>query len=421
MPRTDVQELSFRTQTPHQRPRQAKRPSKRFTLLFAGALLVAAGIAVFALVNLLSMPEITNVIEGESRQDAQSVAAPTESIVSFVAVGDNLPEISIGNYGDACAGEIGDGLYDYRPIFQPLKPYIQAADLAYVCFEVHAGGDGIGPRGWPSFNTTEAMVDAIEDTGFNLISSATNHSFDWGYDALTHSASLWEEKDVLFTGTARSQESADSISTIEKNGIVFSLLSYTYGINGYEESQIPAYAVNYMHEDKIRSDIARARELSDVVLVAMHWGTEYYAEADETQQYYAQVIADAGADVILGSHTHVIGPVAWVEGATGNKTLVAYSLGNFLSNHEIPYQLNELGGMLSCDFVKDATGVRIENIQWTPLINHSEEAFFALYTLQDYTEELAAQSRVFKTLADPFDWFRTNTTQIVGTIPEFNL
>ena len=96
-------------------------------------------------------------------------------------------------------------------------------------------------------------------------------------------------------------------------------------------------------------------------------------------------------DVVLGSHPHVIGPLAWVEGASGNRTLVAYSLGNFLSNHDAPAPLNELEGMLSCTFVKDANGVRVEDAAWTPLVNHCEEGAWGVYALGDYTPDLAAR------------------------------
>lgn len=343
-----------------------------------------------------------------------------ESTVSFVAVGDNLPEIEIAVYADASSGTVGDGVYDYTPIYSAIKPYIENVDLAFIDFEVHAGGDDIGPRGWPSFNTTSSMVDAVYDTGFDLIASATNHSYDWAEDALVHSANLWKQKDVLFTGTAVSPEDAATIKTYEKGGIVFSLLNYTYGVNGYDEAEIPSYAVNYMHEDRIRADIAAAREISDVVIVAMHWGTEYQTEPDETQRYYAQLIADAGADLILGSHPHVIGPLAWLEGAGGNKTLVAYSLGNFLSNHEQSIPLVELEGMLQCDFVRDAVGaITIENVSWTPLINHPEPGNYRMYAVKDYSNELAMRQPTLAAagLDDPLAWLKETSAQIIG--PDF--
>ena len=194
--------------------------------------------------------------------------------------------------------------------------------------ETHLGGDDIGPRGWPSFNTTDAMADAVVDAGFDLVASASNHSYDWGtYGAVEHSRSVWNAQPVAFVGTASSQEEADAIPVVERNDITFALLDYTYGVNGFDRSDLPAYAVSFIDEERIRADVARAQEAADVVLVAMHWGTENQTEPDSDQLAYAQLLSDLGVDVVLGSHPHVIGPLAWVEGASGNRTLVAYSLG----------------------------------------------------------------------------------------------
>ena len=347
--------------------------------------------------------------------EAQATAAP--ATVHFVAVGDNLPEEQIGAYADAQAGTTGDGEYDYTSIYENIKPIIESADLAYVKEETHCGGDDIGPKGYPSFNTTDSMADALVDTGFDLVGSASNHSYDWGYfGANDHSCELWKTKDVVFTGTADCAEDAAKIATIERNGITFALLDYTYGVNGYEESDLPSYAVNFIDKDRIASDVKKAREQADIVLVAMHWGTENLMEADETQLEYAQYLADLGVDVVLGSHPHVIGPLAWVEGSSGKKTLVAYSLGNFLSRHESPTPKNELEGMLSCDFVRDEDGaVTVQNVVWTPLVNHTDGETFRIYTLKDYTNELAAKDSAFDGLEDPVAWLKETNAEVVGS------
>ena len=116
--------------------------------------------------------------------------------VHFVAVGDNLPEIEIAAFADAQAGEGGDGTYDYSPIYEPVKKYIESADLAYVKEETHVGGNEIGPRGYPSFNTTDEMADALVETGFDLVGSATNHAYDWGsYGANEHSREVWNARE----------------------------------------------------------------------------------------------------------------------------------------------------------------------------------------------------------------------------------
>ena len=391
----------------YRHPEKRTRPL-RGRLIVAGIVLGVVGIGAGLFVHLRADAP-------EQPTDASIEQAVEARRVTFVAVGDNLPEEVLGAYGDACGGEVGDGVYDYRPIFSAIKPYIDNADLAYIDFETHAGGDDIGPRGYPSFNTTDTMVDAVFDTGFDLVASATNHSYDWGQRALEHSVSLWKQKPVLYVGMAATPEDAYSIHTYEKKGITVSLLDYTYGVNGYEEDEIPAYAINFRHEDRIKADIAQARELSDFVVVAMHWGTENQVEPDSEQLRYAQLIADAGADLVLGSHPHVIGPLAWLEGAGGNRTLVAYSLGNFLSRHEAPSYLNELEGMLRCDFVKDKDGARIENVRWTPLVNHTEEGNYRVYALKDYTPELAGRQSAFDGLDDPIAWMKETSAQVIGS------
>ena len=382
------------------------------------ALIAMAVVFVLAVGGLISScaPSSTDGAGANAEADAQN-AAVSPATVHFVAVGDNLPEEQIGAYADAQAGTTGDGEYDYTSIYENIKPIIESADLAYVKEETHCGGDDIGPKGYPSFNTTDSMADALVDTGFDLVGSASNHSYDWGYfGANDHSCELWKTRDVVFTGTADCAEDAAKIATIERNGITFALLDYTYGVNGYEESDLPSYAVNFIDKDRIASDVKKAREQADVVLVAMHWGTENLMEADETQLEYAQYLADLGVDVVLGSHPHVIGPLAWVEGSSGKKTLVAYSLGNFLSRHESPTPKNELEGMLSCDFVRgDGGTVAVQNVVWTPLVNHTDGETFRIYTLKDYTNELAAQDSAFDGLEDPVAWLKETNAEVVGS------
>lgn len=384
--------------------------------VIAGIVLLFAAFLVFGS-GILGSPQPGEPAPTQSAggQDDSPAATLQDARVSFVAVGDNLPETSIGAYADACAGEAGDGLYDYRPIYAAVKPYIESADLAYIKQETHLGGDEIGPRGWPSFNTTDAMADAIVDAGFDLVASASNHAYDWGYfGAVEHSRSVWNQKPVAFTGTAVNEEEAQAIPVVERNGISFALLDYTYGVNGYAQGDLPSYAVNFIDEERIAADVARAHEMADVVLVAMHWGTENLTEADAEQQRLAQFLADLEVDVVLGSHPHVIGPLAWVQGASGHRTLVAYSLGNFISRHEAPALENELEGMLSCDFVREDGVVSIQNVVWTPLVNHTEEGAFSVYALKDYTPELAARHTFLSQLDDPIGQLGALTRQVIG-------
>ncbi len=397
-------------------PHLSSAPWGRIVALACGV------VALVALVTFISAPGSQNSDEqlgttGSDETQSTELAA-TSGHVSFVAVGDNLPDIVLADYADACAGETGDGLYDYSPLYAPLKTHIEAADLAYVKEETHLGGDEIGPRGWPSFNTTDSMADALVDTGFDLVGSATNHSYDWGtFGALEHSREVWNAQPVTFTGTASSQEEADELALRECNGITFALLDYTYGVNGFDQSDLPAYAVNFIDEQRIRDDVARAKEEADVVLVAMHWGTENQTEPDEDQLAYADLLTELEVDVVLGSHPHVIGPLEWKQGSSGHWTLVAYSLGNSISHHDTPNPINELEGMLRCDFVRNETGkVEIENVEWTPLVNHTQDGAYAVYPLDGYTNELAVAHENLKELEDPLTWMHDTSNEIVNSL-----
>ena len=420
----------------------------RWAYILAGALLVFA--VVYGIMVSASscapqdavQPEVG--AQSQSAAEAESAAAeqPSEPAVlpgtrvSFVAVGDNVPNDVLGAYADAQAGDEGDGSYDYKPLFAHVKPLVQEADLSYIDQEVHIGGDEIGPSGYPSFNTTDEMADAVVDCGFDLVASATNHAYDWGaFGAVEHSRAVWNEQPVAFTGTATSEEEAAEIPVVERNGITFALLNYTYGVNGYTQEDIPRYAVNFIDEDRIREDVARAREQADVVLAAMHWGTENETEPDAQERQWAQLLADLGVDVVLGSHPHVTQPLTWLTGADGNRTLVAYSLGNFIIQHADPTPYNDLEGMLACDFVKyadgeeppadaadhdaasgytNAAGITIERVRWIPLVYHGVEGEYAVWPLADYTAEQAARNPAYASTSDPLEWLRTNAAAIVN-------
>ena len=410
--------------------------------LFSGALIAACAVVAIAVIVALALPsgeeaggsgakavsEPAQSASAEERSGAYVGAQqearehPTSAAtVSFVAVGDNLPNETIGLYADKKAGDEDDGKYDYTSLFEHVKPYIEAADLAYIDQETHIGGNDIGPNGYPSFNTTDEMADAVVDAGFDFVASATNHSYDWGYfGALDHSLAIWEKQPVAFTGTAVTAEQYERIATQERNGIVFALLNYTYGVNDYTEDSLPEYAVNFIHKDRIAADVKRARQVADVVLVAMHWGTENLMEADEEQVDLAQFLADLDVDVVLGSHPHVIGPMKWVSNSTGSghRTLVAFSLGNFLADHDEPYDKNVLEGMLSCDFVRQegSADVSVENVKWTPLVFHSnaERDEFSVYALDDYPADVAKKNRALTDKKDPVKWLADTTEKVVG-------
>ena len=387
-----------------------KSDPKRFlplTALVVVVVLLVLGVSALVRSCSSDQPGVT----APASSPASSAAKP-DATVSFVAVGDNLPENILGDY----AWEMGSDHYDYKPIYEFIQPLVQAADLAYVKEEVHLD-DSLGVHGYPSFNAPESLADDLLAVGFDMFGSASNHIYDWGYfGACARNRQVWNEKGVPFAGSNLSAEEAQTIATFEKNGITFAFLDYTYGVNGYSEDDLDWWEVNFINKDRITADVNRAHELAEVVIVAMHWGTENYTGIDDFQAEYAQLLADLNVDLVLGSHPHVIGPVEWLDGADGHRTLVAYSLGNFLSHHDYPGPYNELEGMISCNFVRKGGKVAIENATWTPLVNHTQddEGYYRIIPLKDYTNELGWDASGLWNLDDPVAWLQDANREIVG-------
>lgn len=328
----------------------------------------------------------------ESTEESESADVELEETrVSFIGVGDNLIHEEI--FSDA---QTEEGTYDFSPIYQYIKKDVQSADVAFINQETMLGGDDLGFSGYPSFNTPSDMAGDLVDMGFDLVNSSSNHSLDKGTKGVLNALETWSDyQDVIYTGVFKNQEQRDTIPVFEKDGLTFSLLTYTYGTNGIEPEY--PYLVNYFDEELITQDVKHAKEISDVVLVSAHWGDEHTFAPNDFQQQYAQLFADLGVDVVFGTHPHTIQPVEWVQGEAGNETLVIYSLGNVLA--ATISDINLLGGMIAFDVTQQKDQeVKIENIKWTPLIIYYENEVagdvdtrgkFAVHKLENYTEELA--------------------------------
>ncbi|MFL2132513.1 CapA family protein [Desemzia sp. FAM 24101] len=335
--------------------------------------------------------EPDNVSSLESSTESVSESEAEETRISFIGVGDNLIHEEI--YTDA---QTEEDSYDFSSMYQYVKEDIQTADVAFINQETMLGGDDLGFSGYPSFNTPSEVAGNLVETGFDLVNSSSNHSLDKGTEGVLNALETWSDyPEVTYTGVFKDQEQRDTIPVFEKDGITFSLLTYTYGTNGIEPEY--PYLVNYFSDELITQDVTQAKEISDVVLVSAHWGDEHTFAPNEFQQHYAQLFADLEVDVVFGTHSHTIQPVEWVQGEEGNETLVIYSLGNFLA--ATTSDINLLGGMIAFDVVQqNDQEIHVEQVNWTPLVIYYENEVaedldtrenFAVYKLEDYTDELA--------------------------------
>lgn len=223
--------------------------------------------------------------------------------------------------------------YDFRPSFEYVKKYIEKADLAIGNFETVTAGEKYGYKGYPTFNSPKSAVTALKYAGFDILVTANNHCLDKGKEGIINTIDNILEHGMLNVGTYK--EPTDEILVQDINGIKAAILSYTYGCNGLESLLTPEeleYMVNIIHEDRIKADIEKADEAqADITIVFIHWGNEYVREPSKYQVELADKMIEWGADIILGSHPHVV-QRSEIREHNGENKFIIYSMGNFISN-----------------------------------------------------------------------------------------
>lgn len=315
--------------------------------------------------------------------------------VSICAVGDNLIHETIYEEADRFSGKTDDGKYDFRPFYSEVKSDIESYDLAFINQETIVGGSELGLSGYPVFNSPYEVAEAVKDTGFDMVNMATNHALDMGQQGIDNAISEFDRLSLCHDGVYTDADDQGSIRIKEKNGIKFSLVSFTESTNGITPPN--SYSISTFDDDEyVQKKIQKAKAVSDVVIVSAHWGTENSFETNDFQKYYSQFLADCGADIIIGTHPHTIQPIKWIDASDGRKVICAYSLGNFLGG--MLSADNVLSGLLSLDVTKNENEITVDNVKWTPLVIHfegnqnniqEERSGYKIYKLSDYTDELA--------------------------------
>lgn len=274
-----------------------------------------------------------NIPNVEVKDDEKS---PKVYEVKMIMVGDALIHDRLYN---TVRNE--DGSYDFKPTIQYIKPIITKYDLKYYNQETILGGAKLGYSSYPQFNSPNEVGDAFLDAGFNLVSLATNHTMDKGERGVLNSVNYWKsKKNVVYSGQWSSWDERNEVHVYDINGISYAFFSYTTWTNGLETPNGKEYLNNVYSDEKAANDISKIRDLVDVVIVAMHWGTEYSLDVSSSQEYIANYLAGLGVDLIIGSHPHVVEPVEYIN---NGKTFVIYSLGNFLSAQ---YGIDRLTGLM---------------------------------------------------------------------------
>ena len=337
--------------------------------------------------------------------------------ITLMALGDNLMHMGI-----VSTGQQADGSYDYSFLFENITDFIDASDIRVINQETIMAGNQLGFSGFPRFNSPTEVGDAIAAAGFNVVLHASNHTADKGLDGIKSCAAFWEQyPEILMVGMSGdtlkesvsdgdSEESNIPILTIDD--ITFAVLNYTYGPN---METLPKTLMGHLNmlcnydpdtgridfttlNPQVIQDINEAKELADIVIVFPHWGTEYVTKPSRYQQAFAKEMADAGADLIIGTHPHAPQPVEWIVTEDGHKTLCYYSLGNYVSTQKQVICMLEEMAWVTFHVTEDDVYIDEDSSGALPLVCHYRSGpvrFTGVYLLENYTEEQATNHGIW--------------------------
>ncbi|QNP74183.1 CapA family protein [Streptomyces roseirectus] len=263
-------------------------------------------------------------------------APPARTGFTLVATGDVLPHTSVIERARFDAGGRG---HDFRPMLDGVRALVSRADLALCHMETVYGANG-DYTGYPAFKSPPEIAEGLAATGYDGCSTASNHSLDDGPAGVRRTLDALDGAGVRHAGTARTPEEATTPTLLRAGRATVAHLAYTYGTNGYPLPQGQPWSVNLIDEARVVADARAARRAgADVVVVSLHWGTEWQDAPDDRQLTLARTLTashTAGrpdVDLILGTHAHV--PQAYEK---VNGTWVVYGMGDQIAGEMVNHQ-----------------------------------------------------------------------------------
>lgn len=325
----------------------------------------------------------------EGALSAEGVASEEDDSdqITILSVGDNLIHNSL--FENAAT----DDGYDFSPLYRNVTEDIQAAYIATINQETPLATSLGEPAGYPSFNTPSEVADALKACGFDLLTLANNHMMDMGEAGIDATLDKLDEIDLPYVGAYRGSEDRDEIRVIEKDGIRVAFLGVTEIMNQDVPDSAEGRIIFLDEEERIQSLIEDADAQADIVVMHAHWGTDGSAEITDSERTMAQKMVDWGADIIFGSHPHVLQDLTVLtRESDGQLCPVAFSLGNFISGQKECAEL--VSGLLTVSVKRDENSGEVipAAMHFEPVITQYEpdRADTRVIPLSEYNEELAA-------------------------------
>lgn len=295
--------------------------------------------------------------------------------------------------------------YDFSEMFENVKHLFKEDHVIIVNQESIIAGEEIGLSDFPQFNSPVEIGYQLKDMNVDIVNIANNHMLDRGEEGLLLSIKNWEKIGIPYVGANKSIEDYETLRIIHKNGLRICFLSYTKSVG--TNKKYKKFLVNKYENVGVKwlrriIDRIRRENVADVIVVSIHFGKEYQMLPTANQIETASNIADAGADIIIGHHPHVLQPPAFLVDSKGRETFVAYSLGNFFSGQKGLYR--QIGAYMTIDVEKpiQSNGSLLKISRPTfrlTYVDSSDNADYKMYLLKDIVEN----QKTIKTDVGEFD------------------
>src|SRR5512133_3369864 len=314
---------------------------------------------------------VTVCLSGQQKDSTLTVLTScekTDSTLTILFAGDIMGH----DMQITSARDDSTGTYSYDSVFKYIRPVIEGNDIAVGNLEVTLGGSPY--KGYPAFSSPDALALACRNAGFDALMTANNHSADRGPKGITRTVRVLDSLNFPHTGTWTDSVARDTLPplTLKAKGISVAMLNYTYGTNGIVVP--PPRVVSYIDTVRISNDILKSREKgAGFVVVFIHWGNEYDSVPSPLQELTAKAIFKGGADIIIGSHPHVLQPMHAKADSSGLCNPVVWSMGNFVSNQR--KRRSDGGAMVRMELKKEGDKTLITSAGyiltwvWSPLEN----------------------------------------------------
>ena len=316
----------------------------------------------------LNTVENSNEAENLDNQEASN----TDTTFNLTAIGDIMCHNT--QYMDAYNASTGE--YDFSYVFDDISYYIKNSSITIANLETTFAGENKGYSNYPRFNTPDALAYNLKKLGIDVISTAGNHSLDYGFDGLSRTIDVLNSADISHIGTYKTQEERDTIVFKYVKGVKIAFINYAYGTNGITIPSDKSFCINLIDKELIKKDIDNAKsQNANMIVASVHWGTEYSTVPNDTQNELADFLFQNGVNIILGTHPHVLQKMekrtVTLEDGSTQDGFIIYSLGNFISDQNADNTRTSI--ILDLQITKHIdNSVTVDNINYIPIYMYKD-------------------------------------------------